>query len=425
MDINIRTDIKISDLIADYANYGVDGVYALGGNLEVRPPYQREFVYSPEQSSAVIDSILHDYPIGIMYVCKKDDGTFECLDGQQRTISICEFYKNKVMVDIDGNKQTYSSLETNGSDKIKQFLDYELIVAECEGTDDEKLAWFERINTSGEPLTPQELRNAIYTGPWVIAAKKYFSHAKCAAYHKTEKNFGKLIKVDEPKYKKATGSECERQGWLEQVIYWKCEYDAMKKAESEQREYSAKDLGDRDDAIKAYMVAHRNNPNADDLTEYFDNMVEWVKRNFKYKAMMEKCDWGHLYNLYHNIDLKQAETDAYIETLYKNAKNDGITNPIGIYEFLFDGNVSHLSDRQFTSKEMKLAKWDEQGHKCAICGQDYPFEDLAADHKLPWCKGGTTTADNLQMLCAVCNGQKTSKFVRDMKGEVIGLRVIV
>ena len=412
MVINIRTDIKVKDLVAGYSNYGVDGVYALGGNLEVRPPYQREFVYDSKQQSAVIDSILHDYPIGIMYICKKADGTYECLDGQQRTISICEFTKNAVLVNINGNSQTYSSLQTMNSQKIQDFLDYDLIIAECEGTDDEKLEWFERINTSGEPLTPQELRNAIYSGPWVTEAKKYFSHDKCAAYHKTEKNFGKLIKVADKRYDKATGSVCERQGWLEQVILWKCEYDGM-------------DISDKDAVIKEYMALHRNNPAADDLTVYFENMVEWIKRNFKYHALMEKCDWGHLYNLYHDIDLKQAETDAYIVNLLDNAKKDGITNPIGIYEFLFDGNASHLSDRAFTSKEMKLAKWDAQGHKCAICGQDYPLEDLAADHKLPWAKGGTTTEDNLQMLCAVCNGQKTSKYIRDMQGEVIGLRVTV
>ena len=162
-----------------------------------------------------------------------------------------------------------------------------------------------------------------------------------------------------------------------------------------------------------------------DLIEYFESMVDWVKRNFKYRSMMEKCDWGHLYNLYHDIELKQAETEIYISQLCQNAKNDGITNPIGIYDFLFDGDVSHLSDRAFSSKEMKMAKWDMQGHKCAICRQDYPLEDLVADHILPWSKGGTTTEDNLQMLCPICNGQKTNKFIRDMSGEVLGLRVNV
>lgn len=401
MNIIINTEISIRDIIENYKNLGMDGVYAFNDELEVRPPYQREYVYAGTgKDVAVIDSIIHEYPIGMIYWCKKDDGSYECLDGQQRIISICEFAKNRIIIDVNGNTQNYESLKNSNSNLIDTFLNYKLIIAICEGTCDEKLAWFERINTSGEPLTQQELRNAIYSGPWVTDAKKYFSHDKCNAWHRTTKSYGPLI--DSKK-------RIDRQEWLEQVILWKCEFDGM-------------DITNPDKAIKDYMVQHQYNQNVDDLIDYFENMIDWVKSNFRYNPIMIKCDWGKLYNLHHNTYLKLAETDKLITELIENAKNDGITNPKGIYQYVFDGEISHLSARAF-SKEIKKAKWDIQNHKCAICENEFDFDDMVGDHILPWSKGGTTTAENCQMLCTSCNGMKSSKMTKEAKDNVLKLRV--
>lgn len=402
MKINITTDITIKELIENYQNFKIDGVYAFNNKLEVRPPYQREFIYEPPQQVALIDSILHNYPIGLIYWCKKDDGTYECLDGQQRIISICEFAQNSTIINIDGKSQNYQSLKNANSPYIDTFLNYKLIVAICEGTNSEKLDWFETINIAGKPLTAQELRNAIYSGPWITAAKKYFSHDKCTAWHRTTKTYGNLI--DEKR-------KIERQEWLEQILIWKIEHDNI-------------DTSNIDKAICDYMLSHKDNTNADDLISYFEDMVSWVKRNFKYKDLMKKCNWGNLYNKYKNIDLKLIDTDIIINDLIKNAKNDGITNPKGIYEYIFDGNLSHLSDRAFP-KEIKQEVWDLQDHKCAVCKEEFDFEDMAGDHILPWSKGGTTTIKNCQMLCTSCNSIKSNKLSKEAKDQVQNLRLKV
>jgi len=403
MDIRIEKEITIKDLIKDYQNLGQDGVYAYNNDLEVRPPYQREYVYKGTgKDSAVIDSIVKGYPIGLMYWCIKEDGTYECLDGQQRIISICEFVKNSVLISVDGNPTDYASLVASKSEIINRFLNYKLLIAICTGTADEKLKWFERINTAGEPLTPQEMRNAIYSGPWVTAAKKYFSHLKCTAWHRTEKHFGKIM---------SSGLRIDRQEWLEQVIEWKAEFDGY-------------DNSDKNEMIKQYMVKHRWENEADDLIDYFEEMVDWIKDNFKYKPLMEKCNWGYLYNKYHNINLKKVETDKIINDLIANAKNDGITHPKGIYEYVFDGDLRHLSDRAFP-KEIKKAKWDIQNHKCAVCSEEFDFDDMVGDHILPWSKGGTTTIENCQMLCTTCNAIKTNKMTIEAKNNVDKLKVKV
>ena len=167
MEIKLH-EIKVVDVVKDYVNNDEEGVVGYGGILNIRPKYQREFVYKDKQRDAVIETIRKDFPLNVMYWAKNDDGTFEVLDGQQRTISICEYVKRIFSI----NYQYFHNLE---KDEQEQILNYKLMVYFCEGTDKEKLDWFKTINIAGEKLTDQELRNAIYTGEWLTNAKKFFS----------------------------------------------------------------------------------------------------------------------------------------------------------------------------------------------------------------------------------------------------------
>lgn len=111
-------------MVEGYLNLNVDDVYALGGKLEVRPPYQSNFCYEKPQQVAVIDSVPHKYPLGLMYFCLKDNGTYECLDGQQRIIILCEFTKNATIIKIDGNSQNWNSLTKQYPEIINAFLEH-------------------------------------------------------------------------------------------------------------------------------------------------------------------------------------------------------------------------------------------------------------------------------------------------------------
>lgn len=86
MQIELK-EISLRELTAGYADNAENGVVALGGKLDVRPPFQREFVYGKKQREAVIDTVTHDFPLNVMYWAVRDDGTYEIIDGQQRTIS--------------------------------------------------------------------------------------------------------------------------------------------------------------------------------------------------------------------------------------------------------------------------------------------------------------------------------------------------
>ena len=171
--------IKIKKIIENYSNNDENGVVGYNGKLNIRPKFQREFVYKDKQRDEVINTVRKGFPLNVMYWCKSEDGNYELLDGQQRTISICEYIVNSFSVKIDGYDKIFDNLT---QDQKEQILNYELMVYICEGTDSEKLDWFKIINIAGEELTQQELRNAMYTGEWLTSAKKYFSKSGCPAY---------------------------------------------------------------------------------------------------------------------------------------------------------------------------------------------------------------------------------------------------
>ncbi len=226
MKIELK-EISVRELTNGFEDNEESGVLGYGGKLDIRPPYQREFIYKDKQRDAVIDTILKGYPLNVMYWAVRDDGTYEVIDGQQRTISICQFVNGDFSYMFRG----FHNLEEDEKEKI---LNYKLMVYLCKGTDSEKLEWFKTINIAGEKLTDQELRNAVYSGSWVTDAKKYFSKNGCVAYR---------IGSDY-----LDGSPL-RQDYFETAIKWISKEN-----------------------IEVYMSNHQHDPNALALWQYFQSV---------------------------------------------------------------------------------------------------------------------------------------------------------
>ena len=248
------TKITVRELTKGYRDSDEEGVVGYGGLLNIRPKYQREFVYNEKQRDAVITTINNNFPLNVMYWAVCDNGTFEVIDGQQRTVSICQY----VAGDFAYNFRYFHNLQQDEQDKI---LDYELMIYLCSGTDKEKLDWFKTINIAGAKLTDQELRNAVYSGSWVSDAKRYFSKSGCVAY-KIGRDY-------------LTGTAI-RQEYLETAISWISEGN-----------------------IDIYMAKHQNDANAAELWLYFQAVINWVTMVFsKYRKEMKGVEWGFLYNQY-------------------------------------------------------------------------------------------------------------------------------
>ena len=120
MNIELH-EITIRDLVDGYDDRGDEGVVGYGGRLDIRPAYQREFIYRDKQREAVVDSVMHGFPLNVMYWARRADGTFEVMDGQQRTISLCQFAAGDFHYDM----RFFANLTDA---ERERFLDYRLMV---------------------------------------------------------------------------------------------------------------------------------------------------------------------------------------------------------------------------------------------------------------------------------------------------------
>ncbi|OHA88123.1 MAG: HNH endonuclease [Candidatus Zambryskibacteria bacterium RIFCSPHIGHO2_01_FULL_43_25] len=363
--------ITIRKVIAGYKESAKEGgVTAYEGKLNIRPKYQREFVYKEKQRNAVIETIKNSFPLNVMYWMIRDDGGYEVLDGQQRTISVGQY----VTGDFSFNDRFFHNLTKEEQDKI---LDYELMIYFCEGTDKERLDWFRIINIAGEKLTDQEIRNAVYTGPWLSDAKLKFSKTNCAAYLLANDG-GQLV----------SGSPI-RQEYLETALSWINE-----------------------GKIEDYMAKHQHDKNADGLWNYFQDVIAWVRKTFpNYRREMNSVQWGELYNEFKDKKHDSKKLEAKVKELMQD---EDVTKKSGIYPYVLTGQEKYLSIRAFTEK-MKREAYERQNGICLFCKKQkkgkikWDISEMEADHITPWHEGGKTIADNCQMLCKEHNRTKSGK----------------
>ncbi|OGO77218.1 MAG: HNH endonuclease [Clostridiales bacterium GWB2_37_7] len=354
-------EITISEVVKGYKDSAENGVVGYDKRLNIRPAFQREFIYGEKQRDEVIKTIRSGFPLNVMYWSKNGED-FELLDGQQRTISVCQYINN----DYSINYQYFHNLTF---DEQQQILDYKMMIYFCEGTDKEKLDWFKIINIAGMQLKPQELKNAIYTGEWLTAAKKYFSKENCAAH-----NVASIYII----------GSANRQDFLEAALSWI--------ADKEGKE------------IDDYMAEHQHESTANELWLYFSSVINWVNVTFpKYRREMKGLDWGIYYNKFGAGKYDPKVLESKIVELIDN---DDVTRHAGIYEYLFDGDEKHLSIRKFTEK-MKRSSYERKKGICPVCKKHFEFEEMEGDHITPWHEGGKTIAENCQMLCKDDNRRKS------------------
>lgn len=367
----IERKVKLSEIMEGFRNDEEEGVVGYGGRLNIRPAYQREFIYKGEQKAEVIRTILKGFPLNTIYWSVTEDGNYELLDGQQRIMSACTYVTGDFS--IKSNSFPDPNMPFNfhnlSSDNKERILDYEFTIYLCEGSDSEKLEWFKIINIVGEKLRDQEIRNAMYTGPWLAEAKKDFSSSSARASKKA-KDYLK--------------GERDRQDHLETALKW---------------------ISDRDRCtIENYMSTHQRDTNANDLWLYFSAVIDWADAKFPFGDTLKRgLPWGVFYNKYHetfNTDPKELKA-----TFDRCMEDSDVTKKTGIYEYLLSGDEKTLSIRAFNKNDIRTA-YARCEHKCAKCGKECELDEMEADHITPWSKGGHTDLSNLQMLCRDCNRRK-------------------
>ena len=369
-----QINVTVGEVVKGYVNNEEQGVRGYDGLLDIRPPYQREFIYNDKEQQAVINTVLHGYPLNVMYWVKRNDDAecpYEVMDGQQRTLALCEYVAGKYSFE-------FKNFFNQPADIQKRILDYPLTVYVCEGEHSEKLEWFKTINIAGKPLNEQEILNAIYAGPFVSDAKRHFSKSNCGAY-KLGKDLVNGVPI--------------RQEFLKKALEWMADHE--------------KRQGKAQSAV-GYMAQHQHDPNANNLWTYFQNVLNWAITNFemkKFKKIMKGLDWALYYDNYHDKTLDTVEMGKRISTLMRDSE---IQRQSGIIPYVLTGDERHLDLRAFP-EDIKLAVWEQQGHICPLCGKEFDFEFMEGDHIKPWRDGGRTVIENCQMLCRDCNRHKSAK----------------
>ncbi|WP_252177624.1 DUF262 domain-containing protein [Endozoicomonas sp. 4G] len=358
MDITLK-HITIRELTQDYQDNQEAGVIGFAGKVNIRPPFQREFVYNEKQREAVIDTVTKDFPLNTIYWAVTNDG-FEVIDGQQRIVSICQY--------VDGvfayKERYFHNLQSNEQDDI---LNYELTVYQCQGTPSEKLDWFRTINIAGEQLTDQELRNAVYAGSWTMDAKRFFSKNQCSAWQ-LAKDYMKGSPI--------------RQDYLQTAVKWLSKGD-----------------------IEGYMAKHQHDKSAKDLWLYFQQVIAWVKATFPaYRKEMKGLAWGDFYNAHKDDILDPTHLESETSRLMAD---DEVAIKKGVYQYLLTGNEKHLNLRAFTDSQ-KRTLFERQKGICTECKEPFDIDQMEADHITPWSEGGKTELDNGQVLCRECNRRKSN-----------------
>ena len=388
MKTELITDYTVNDICKGfvYNEYEGKGLYGLSGKLVIQPEYQRNYIYADgKKDVAVIESLLKGYPLGLIYFVKVADDKYEVLDGQQRITSFGRFKTGKFpIIDSNGMQQYFDGLDPELQDKI---LDSKLTIYICEGDEPEIKAWFKTINIAGVPLNNQELLNAIYSGPFVTAAKEEFSNSNNANIQK----WSAYIK-----------GEVNRQQYLETALLWVSKGN-----------------------IDAYMSAHRKDDNIKELKSYFNSVIDWISSVFSdVEPSMRGLPWGDLYEKYHKNSYNPSEVSDKLQDLLSDIS---VTDKKGIYEYILDGcqNPKFLNIRVFDertkktvySKQTAAAK-DENTSNCPYCAMSgnqammkrlWKYAEMEADHVTAWSKGGSTDIENCQMLCKTHNASKGNR----------------
>lgn len=369
-----QLEVTVGEITSGYINNEEQGVRGYGGLLDIRPPYQREFIYNEKEQIAVIYTVLKGYPLNVMYWVKRSEDAecpYEVMDGQQRTLSLCEYVAGTFAID-------FKNFFNQTADIQKKILDYKLTVYVCEGEESEKLEWFQTINIAGKPLNEQEIRNAIYAGPFVSDAKRHFSKTNCGAYR-----LGKDLVNGTP----------IRQDFFKKALEWMADHETRN--------------GKPQTAV-GYMSAHQHDLSAGPLWSYFQNVLNWAISTFnikKFKKIMKGIDWAKFYDEFHEQALDINDMEKRIADLIGD---DEIQKQLGIIPYVLTGDEHYLDLRSFPEK-IKLSVWEKQQHKCAMCGKEFDIELMEGDHITPWRDKGRTVIENCQMLCRECNRRKGGK----------------
>lgn len=410
---------RVRDLVADYHNK----------ELDPRPPFQRGYVWDRTKASRLIESVLLNVPLPLIYTAEEDNGLEVVIDGQQRLLTLFHFIegnfprdgrpfrltKLKIMKDL--NKKKFVDLDENYRRKIQRY-NIQIIKISAQSDADVKFEIFERLNSGAVSLNAQELRNCIYRGRFNDLLRELSEHD---TFRKAIKNESALDRMKDAELVLRFLAFYERtylnypggvKSFLNEFMN-----DFRNLTEDKAKKFSeafkkASDLSFTvfgEQAYRRFSIGNEKDRNG-----HWEKTVN--------RALYDIIMWGFTqYEKSQVVGKADAIRDALISLTIKDEEfRAAITAATGdkyraIYRFdrwretLAEViGTGDIGARLFTA-DMKRNMY-QQSQRCAICSQTiHTIDDAEVDHVTPFSKGGATDIQNAQLVHRYCNRSKGAK----------------
>lgn len=401
------------------------------GELVLQPEYQRNFVATTQIASRLVESILMDVPIPVIYLAEEKDGSFSVIDGQQRLTSFISFVEGKFPNDTEFklsglkvlselNRKSFSQLDKEQQTKIKTTTIHSIIIKK-ESNEDIKFEIFERLNTGATKLNEDEIRNTVYRGDYI----------KLLAELSKNETFHGLVRKDNFKNRMIYRGMILRFLAVSEKSYLNYKSSMKQFCNKELRDNrdlsteKAKEYRDRfnhcvdlvkiifgEYAFRRYIPGSEESPNG----RWADNQINMALfdlqmvgfRNYSKNQVLAKADY-----------IREAMLDLMInndefQTLiaYKTSDTQNVHRRFRTWLDTLEEIIGKDSYQQrIFSYSIKEKLFNENPY-CAISGQRIlAIEDAEVDHIIPYSQGGTTTIENAQLVLRYFNRAKKDKIL--------------
>lgn len=399
------------------------------GDLELQPEYQRNFVATPKIASKLIESVLMEVPIPVIYLAEEKDSTYSVIDGQQRLTSFLSFINGKfpdgelfkltgLTVFKELNRKSFTDLEKEHQNKIRTTTLHTIVIKK-ESNEDVKFEIFERLNTGSIKLNEDEIRNTVYRGEYVRLLSELEdndtyhqlvrkdNYKKRMIYRGMILRFFALSEKTYLNYKPSMKQFCNKE--LRDNRYL---------TDEKAKEYRNKFLESVDmvkvvfgeNAFRRYVPGDTENDSGKWIATRINMALYDIQMcgfaNYSKNEVLRNADFIREAML----DLMINNIEFIESILIQTSDKTVLKNRFKIWFNKLDEIIGNneYEKRTFTYQIKK--KLFEENPTCAISGQQIlAIEDSEVDHIIPYSKGGKTELKNAQLVLRYFNRQKNNR----------------
>ncbi|MGE6753634.1 HNH endonuclease family protein [Rossellomorea sp. NPDC071047] len=398
------------------------------GELDLQPEYQRKFVIDQKRASKLIESVMLDVPIPVIYLAEENDSTYSVIDGQQRLTTFISFLEGKFPngddFSLSGlrvlkayNRKTFSSLPKELQMKIKKTTIHTIIIKK-ESHQDIKFEIFERLNTGSIKLNEDEIRNTIFRGQYIkllselennitldsLVRKENFKNRMI--YRGMILRFFALSEKTYINYKPSMKQFCNKE-LRDNRFMPEEKYEEYKKKFINTIDLVNTVFGDK--AFRRFIPGDSEDVNGKWSTSRINMALFDIQMcgfvNYEKHQIVTKAD-----QIRENLIRLMTNNEEFISSIeIKTSDKNVLVKRFKIWfetlERILGAPVNEIRTFTFNIKKQLF----QNDPTCKICNQQIQtIDDAEVDHIIPYSEGGKTELKNAQLSHRYCNRRKSN-----------------